>query len=187
MRPLDYLLLGDYDVIKSYSGLRGIEYENYYKSCYSTLMELHSLRKAARFMEKPKIQHQINVLKESLYPQFIIDVHGNFHPSVIHGSTIKKNDRAYELLLDAFSDNNFSDEALMCAVIYRDILVFEKEGKIDQIFHFCFSCNKLSVDDIEYAFTSTNYKKLVDFFTSLGHDFKWNDDGHFRVNLPSYI
>jgi hypothetical protein len=187
MRPLEYLLEGDYDVIKSYSGLRGIEYENYYKKCYSTLMELHSLQKAARFMEKPRIQQQINALKESLYPRFIIDVNGNFHPSTIPISTFEKNGSSHEALVDAFLDNNFSDEATMCAIIYRDILVFEKESKIVQIFHFCFSCNKLSVDNLEYALTSTNYEKLVALFLSLGHDLRWNDDGHFRINLPSYI
>ncbi len=133
----------EYVYVKSYSGLRGYNYESLVKKNNEQIDQIKQDIKTARYMQRPKLKKQIEFLNEeiNIYSSRIINNDGDLHKSTVPIGEWNKDDEFVRGIIEILAQPLNDQVAAMCAPVFRDSIVFySRENKVQGILHICFGC-----------------------------------------------
>jgi len=170
---IDYWKKIEFEYLKTYSGLRGETFEWLEKQINQKVIALKEELKTARFMQKSKINHQINSLLDEIdvYNSIIINEKGEFHQSTIEITRKEKPDEFVKKIDSILNLQPNREVASGCPPIFRDAIVFySKKDEINGILQICFECATIKNEDEESLKTNEQtYSKLADLLKEVGH------------------
>ena len=163
----------NFDYIKTYSGFRGEQFEQFKKECVIKIKALQTSLETARHMQQTKIQKEISDLEEELWLGNIrvINKDGTLHQSGKMIAKIQKEDKLIQNIFDAFTLPIHEVYHTLCIPIFRDVIVFySKENTIVGILHLCFECTEVKNENEErFDLNQKSYGIIKNILKRVGH------------------
>lgn len=169
-----------FDYAISYSGLRGIAFENLEFENKTRIKEIEEEMKTARFMEKSKLAEKTNSLLDEIdiSNSRIVTINGKLHKSTRQIQKFDKESLEMKEILKILRSKFKQQVYAICTPIFRDAIVFySKENEIVGVLHICFGCLWMKNENEEDIEIDTRlFFRLKNQFIKMGHQIK---DGEF--------